>query len=130
MEIDTGLSNSIISCYTLNKLVPNISKRSLSHCSIQLQDYQGNAILVLGKGDFQVESPNFTGKLPIIIVEGTLPSLLGLDWFQSLGLSVSGIHSTSYDDFSEFLMCLMAHWVNMWAAPFLSASTLWLPQST
>lgn len=64
MEIDTGSSNSIISWYTLNKLVPNISKHSLSCCSIQLRDYQGNVIPVLGKGDFQVESLNFTGKLP------------------------------------------------------------------
>lgn len=94
LEIDAGSSNSIISWHTLKTVAPNIKKHSLSHCSIRLRDYQDNSIPVLGKGLFQVESPHFTGKLPIIIIDGALPSLLGLDWFQSLGLSVSGIYST------------------------------------
>lgn len=83
------------------KVVPNISKKHLHQCNIRLQDYQGNSIPVLGRGSFQVESSNFTSTLQLVIMDDTLPSLLGLDWFHALGLKVSGIHSTSSDDFTE-----------------------------
>lgn len=32
-------------------------------------------------------------------MDGTLPSLLGLDWFSALGINVSGIHTTIPDAF-------------------------------
>lgn len=35
-------------------------------------------------------------------MDGTLPSLLGLDWFSGLGLNISGIHATIPDTLGMF----------------------------
>lgn len=40
-----------------------------------------------------MEFKKFTGRLPLVIVDGSLPSLLRLDWFKSLGLGISGINN-------------------------------------
>lgn len=44
---------------------------------------------------------SFRISYTIIVVSGSLPSLLGLDWFESLGLAITGIHSINASDFSE-----------------------------
>lgn len=86
MEVDTGSSKSLISWNTLKKLVPTDTKNSLKPCHVKLRDYQGNSIPILGCSRLLVAFKNFTGRLPLIIVHGHLPSLLGLDWFDFLGL--------------------------------------------
>lgn len=45
----------------------------------------------------------FSGWLQIIVVEGVLPSLLGLDWFVSLGLEVTSIHYTTTPEFEALM---------------------------
>ncbi|XP_032069854.1 uncharacterized protein K02A2.6-like, partial [Thamnophis elegans] len=92
MELDTGSATSIVSWSTIKRLLPQLSKRQLQDCHLTLRDYQGNLIPVIGTRKVRVQFKRFDGRLPLIIVEGRLPSLLGLDWFQSLGLQVSGIH--------------------------------------
>ncbi|XP_032078769.1 uncharacterized protein K02A2.6-like [Thamnophis elegans] len=92
MELDTGSATSIVSWSTIKRLLPQLSKRQLQDCHLTLRDYQGNLIPVIGTRKVRVQFKGFDGRLPLIIVEGRLPSLLGLDWFQSLGLQVSGIH--------------------------------------
>lgn len=112
MEVDTGSSRSIIAWATLHKLMPILFKSHLSACSTRLCDYQGNSFPIVGQVNLWVEKGNFSGYLPIIIIRGHLPSLLGLDWFEALGLTVSGIHSTAFSDgfdaltteFAGFLM--------------------------
>ncbi|XP_032068760.1 uncharacterized protein K02A2.6-like [Thamnophis elegans] len=93
MELDTGSATSIVSWSTMKRLVPQLSKRQLQNCNLMLRDYQGNLIPVIGTRKVRVQFKGFDGRLPLIIVEGRLPSLLGLDWFQSLGLQISGIHN-------------------------------------
>lgn len=98
MEVDTGSSKSIISWSTMKKLLPDLQKSHLRPCPIHLRDYQGNYIPIIGHGQFLVEKDGFTGHLPLIVVDSSLPSLLGLDWFSSLVLGITGIHSTSMED--------------------------------
>ncbi|XP_060545241.1 uncharacterized protein K02A2.6-like [Pantherophis guttatus] len=106
MEVDTGSSKSILAWQTLKKLVPTISPEQLQPCNTRLHDYQGNSIPILGCGNFLVEKGDFSGSLPVLVVKGSLPSLLGLDWFEAWGLTVSGVHTTVADGFealtSEF----------------------------
>ncbi|XP_058033127.1 uncharacterized protein K02A2.6-like, partial [Ahaetulla prasina] len=45
-----------------------------------------------GTTSVRVEYGPHKKTLPITIVEGTLPSLLGLDWFRALGMGVTGIY--------------------------------------
>ncbi|XP_026556264.1 uncharacterized protein K02A2.6-like, partial [Pseudonaja textilis] len=98
MEVDTGSALSIIYWETLKKIHPRLSKKKLQKCHLTLRDYQGKNIPVLGKGKFLVQFQAFKGHLPLMVVNGALPSLLGLDWFPSLGLSVTGIHAVSTSD--------------------------------
>ncbi|XP_032067723.1 uncharacterized protein K02A2.6-like [Thamnophis elegans] len=104
MELDTGSATSIVSWSTIKSLLPQLSKRQLQDCNLTLRDYQGNLIPVIGTRKVRVQFKGFDGRLPLIIVEGRLPSLLGLDWFQSLGLQISGIHHLS----ESALDCLVA----------------------
>ncbi|XP_032071928.1 uncharacterized protein K02A2.6-like [Thamnophis elegans] len=104
MELDTGSTTSIVSWSTVKRLLPQLSKRQLQDCNLTLRDYQGNLIPVIGTRKVRVQFKGFDGWLPLIIVEGRLPSLLGLDWFQSLGLQISGIHHLS----ESALDCLVA----------------------
>lgn len=68
MEIDTGSSLSIVSWATIRKLVPGISKKQLEFQRIQLKDYQGNCIPVIGSGTFQVAFKKFKGPLKLTVV--------------------------------------------------------------
>ncbi|XP_060541499.1 uncharacterized protein LOC117675782 [Pantherophis guttatus] len=102
MEVDTGSSKSIVSWTTIKEMMPSLQKNQLHPSPVKLRDYQGNRIPIIGHGRFLVEYDSFTGRLPLIVVDGSLPSLLGLDWFGSFGLAITGIHSTSSE--SDFDM--------------------------
>lgn len=98
MELDTGSLTSIVSWSTMKRLLPKLSKHRLQSCSLTLWDYQGNIIPIIGSGKFRVQFKGFTRHLPLTVVEGALPSLLGLDWFESLGLKISGINCIQDSD--------------------------------
>uniref|UniRef100_A0A2D4LWC9 Peptidase A2 domain-containing protein n=1 Tax=Micrurus spixii TaxID=129469 RepID=A0A2D4LWC9_9SAUR len=116
MEVDTGSALSIVSWSTLKQIIPHFKKQKLQNCYLTLRDYQGASIPIVGTGKFLAQFQQFRGQLPLLIVDGSLPSLLGLDWFPALGLHVRGILSiatskldklyTDYADvFSEGLGC-------------------------
>ncbi|XP_058038754.1 uncharacterized protein K02A2.6-like [Ahaetulla prasina] len=54
--------------------------------------HKRRCIPVRGTTSVRVEYGPHKKTLPITIVEGTLPSLLGLDWFRALGMGVTGIY--------------------------------------
>ncbi|XP_058023862.1 uncharacterized protein K02A2.6-like, partial [Ahaetulla prasina] len=64
---------------------------------LKVQDYQGNRIPVRGTTSVRVEYGPHKKTLPITIVEGNLPSLLGLDWFRALGMGVTGIYRNDFN---------------------------------
>lgn len=103
MEIDIGSSVSIISWSMLKRLVLSTVRNRLVSCWFRLRDYQGNHIPIVGYGRFRKQYKKFCDRLKIIVVGGSLPSLLGLEWFDALGLAVTGIHTTASDSFSDFL---------------------------
>nr|XP_034959630.1 uncharacterized protein K02A2.6-like [Zootoca vivipara] len=95
MEIDTGSAMSIVSWSTLKRLLPRLSKRQLDQHRVHLRDYQGNDIPIVGVGRFWVVFKEFLGLLQLVVVEGPRPTLLGLEWFDALGMEVTGINSIS-----------------------------------
>ncbi|XP_058023860.1 uncharacterized protein K02A2.6-like [Ahaetulla prasina] len=97
MEVDTGSSRSLIAWSTLQRLLPGVSKASLKPCAVTLRDYQGGAIPTVGVGKFRVAYHGFNDHLPLIVVKGDRPCLLGLDWFTALGLHIAGVHNTRLD---------------------------------
>lgn len=62
---------------------------------------------MVGIGQFRVSFKDFAGPLQLVIVDGPHPSLLGLDWFASLGLGITSIHSVANSEveglIAEFL---------------------------
>ncbi|XP_058045134.1 uncharacterized protein K02A2.6-like [Ahaetulla prasina] len=81
----------------LVRALPAIAKRKLQPQRLKVQDYQGNRIPVRGVTSVHVEYGHYKKTLPITIVDGTLPSLLGLDWFRALGMGVTGIFRNEVD---------------------------------
>lgn len=72
--------------------MPRIAKNRLSPCELKLKHYQGKSIPILGSYKLREEFKELTKQLSLVIVEEALPSLLGLNWFELLGLGISGIN--------------------------------------
>lgn len=102
--MDTGSSRSLISWASLKALSPRVSRLQLQPCNVLLKDYQGSQIPTLGCSTFHVVYGTFSGRLPLIVVKHDRPSLIGLDWFSALHLSISGIHTTVPASLSSILM--------------------------
>ena len=83
MEIDTGASVTIISKETYTRYFCSIP---LLPSTVKLHTYTGDKIVVCGKfnADVQYESQHAT--LPVTVVGGAGPSLIGRDWLFKLKL--------------------------------------------
>ena len=75
MEVDTGASMSIMSEATYYKLWP---RRSQSTTHIRLLTYSNRCIV--GSTDVQVSYEDQTAQLPLVVVKGAGPALLGRNW--------------------------------------------------
>ena len=84
MEVDTGASMSLLSLATFQGLWPG---RSLSPTDVRLQSYSKELIPVVGCCYVNiVYNGQTTSKIPLVIVEGSGPSLLGRDWLSLIKL--------------------------------------------
>ena len=95
MEVDTGASVSVMSETTWKKLQGVCWRSSLSQTSERLRTYTGEDIPVLGQALVAVQSGNQTAQLPILVVAGNGPSLLGRNWLTQLRSDWKEIHHTS-----------------------------------
>lgn len=100
MEVDTGASVSIMSEAMYHKLWPG---RSLSTSSIRLQTYSKEPIPVVGGTEVQVAYEGQTAKLPLVVVKGEGPTLMGRNWLSQIRLNWSQIHYTSSQGLHEIL---------------------------
>ena len=91
MEVDTGASVSIVSESLYHKLWPG---RRLDSCEIQLQTYAREPLVVMGKTTVQVEYEDQSIKLPLVVVKGEGPALLGRNWMTKIRLNWGKIHYT------------------------------------
>ena len=83
MEVDTGAEVSVMSEEVFSKLFP---KQELNSSRSQLQSYTDGRIPVCGETTVQVQYQAQSARLPIIVVKGDQPSLLGRNWLQHLKL--------------------------------------------
>ena len=96
MEVDTGATLSIISKKTYERLWPTQKLAPLlkfSHAT--LKTYTGEQIKVLGSIDVNVTYQTQKRRLPLLVVAGDGPSLLGRDWLQQMKLDWSGLYAFS-----------------------------------
>ena len=92
MEIDTGASLSIISERTYNRLWPAQSAPTIRPTQASLRTYTGEQIEIRGKIDVNVDIDNQTAQLSLVVVKGSGPSLLGVDWLEKLKLEWNKMH--------------------------------------
>ena len=94
MEVDTGACVSL-SYRTFTRLWPG---RSLGSADVRLQTYSKEPLPVLGCVYVNVEYQGQTGRLPIVVVEGSGPTVMGRDWLCPIQLdwiSIHCVHSAS-----------------------------------
>ena len=89
MEVDTGASLSLMSYNTFSGVWPG---RSLESTDVRLRTYSKEPIPVLGCTYVDVEYNGQTGQFPLVIVEGSGPTLLGRDWLSQIQLDWRAIH--------------------------------------
>lgn len=86
MEIDTGASLSIISEATYNSLWTADSKPPLKATNVKLHTYTKESLQVLGSIEIEVVYKEQKRNLPLLIVAGNGPNLMGRNWLMELKL--------------------------------------------
>ena len=82
MEIDTGSSLTLVSAATFGKIGDS---RDLEKTFLRVKTYSGEVLPVLGRLTVRVEALNVpAADLPLTVVAGKGPSLLGRDWLREL----------------------------------------------
>lgn len=89
MEVDTGAAHSVISEKTFESWWPG---KSFEQTTIRLQSYSREPIPVKGCCYVKLEYESQTGVMPLLIVAGSGPTLLGRDWLSQIHLNWREIH--------------------------------------
>ena len=100
MELDTGASVSLISAKTFATLQ---SSRQLQKLNTVLRTYSGEQIRVVGNIDVSVKYNTQVVTLPLLVIEGEGPSLLGRNWLKHIKLDWKSIHIMKGDDLQLML---------------------------
>ncbi|GBM97020.1 hypothetical protein AVEN_234747-1, partial [Araneus ventricosus] len=96
MELDSGSDYSIISSDELDRLWPN-KKPKIFPLTFRLCDYQKSPIHIRGQIYVNVRYANFNCKLRLLIAEGSRANLVGMEWFEPLGIKFVGVYRTEID---------------------------------
>ena len=106
MEVDTVASVSLISKDTYDKLWPNLTTAPpLQKSDILLRTYTGEHLDVVGSvsidvrykehtAPIDVRYKEHTAHLPLTVVAGRGPSLLGQDWLQHIQIGLESLTSS------------------------------------
>ena len=94
MELDTGASVSVMS---ESEWKEKFSQHKLQPSNVQLKTYSGEPLHVVGQLQVQVECNDQHSKLPIQIVEGNGPMLLGRNWLKAIKLNWGTIKKVTND---------------------------------
>ncbi|XP_019859677.1 PREDICTED: uncharacterized protein K02A2.6-like [Amphimedon queenslandica] len=89
MELDTGAAVSLISESTFNRIFKG--EVELKPSSVVLRSYSGHKLDVLGVIDLVITHNTQTASLPLVVVAGDGPSLLGRNWLHLLKLDWGAI---------------------------------------
>ena len=100
MEINTGASLSVISAETYKQKWPG---RHLQPSTVKLKTYTGEALRVLGSIEVKVCHGGQEAKLPLLVIQGKGPSLLGRNWLAHFRLDWKEIHRLHRNALEELL---------------------------
>ena len=100
MEVDTGASVSLMGEDYYHKIFPG---HSLNNSEVRLQTYLGEAIPVIGSVVVNVEYEGQHAELPLVVVKGSGPTLLGRNWLKAIMLNWQAIHYTVHTGLTNTL---------------------------
>ena len=88
MEIDTGACVSIVN----HKVYKKLCTKKLKPSQAKLKGYAGHSIKVIGEVEVNVCHNGQQATLPLVVVKGAGPNLLGRNWLDVLRLDWKEIH--------------------------------------
>ncbi len=99
MEVDTGAALSLISSGTYHSIckASKVQGEPLKETTVCLKTYTVEHIIILGVWNVNVESKGQKLVLPLYVVEGSGPSLMGRNWIKELKANVPGFFSVTED---------------------------------
>ena len=107
MELDTGASLTIINETTYNQVQQQSSVPQLQPTQHVLKSYSGHSIQLLGHLDITVRYGGTQVNLPVHVVGGGGPNLMGRDWLSHFDVDLKGLQSiisvTTDQQLSELL---------------------------
>uniref|UniRef100_A0A452HWT6 CCHC-type domain-containing protein n=1 Tax=Gopherus agassizii TaxID=38772 RepID=A0A452HWT6_9SAUR len=97
MELDTGAAVSLVS--------ETVYKEKLQHLPLKatktvLKTYTGEAVPMLGTIDVKVELNGQAAKLPLFVVRGNYPALMGRSWLGKIQLNWAEVHRMTKEETS------------------------------
>lgn len=92
-EVDTGCSITLMNESQFSAQWKNAKKPKVGQTSLKLKTYTGEEIKVLGVAEVNVRCQKQQKTLPLYVVSGTGPSLLGRSWLEQLKLNWAEIHN-------------------------------------
>ena len=79
MELDTGASLTLVNKSTY-KMITHDASTGLQHSDAQLQTYIGQLVKILGTTTVHIKYGEQLLQLPVHVIDGGGPNLLGRDW--------------------------------------------------
>ncbi|KAK8773502.1 hypothetical protein V5799_011964, partial [Amblyomma americanum] len=101
-EVDSGAACTLISEDTFRTSWPSDAP-TLQQDDTHLRTWSRQNLPLLGSANVRVNYNGKTHTLPLLVVKGSGSSLLGRNWFASLGVTICGIHQTPSQDVVEQL---------------------------
>ena len=92
MEFDTGASLSILSSNTYHSIEEKSSISPLEESNTHLETYTGQTIPILGKTSVSVRVADQEEVLPIHVVDGAGPNLMGRDWLHKFKINLGEVN--------------------------------------
>ena len=77
--------------------------RSLDRTDVELQSYLGEPIPVVGSAVVHTNYENQTADLPLIVVKGNKPTLLGRSWLHKINLNWNQIKRVQMPELQQLL---------------------------
>ena len=90
MELDTGAARTLLSQATVDACGLHLAE--VKPPSMGLRTYPGERIKTVGESRVEVCHAGQVVNLPLIVVEGTFPAVLGRDWLEKLRIDWRTVH--------------------------------------
>ena len=98
MEVDTGASLSVISVKTFQALWGGEGEPRLKKTSVVLQTYTGEKVKPKGEVEVKVAHNGQETKVPLLVVEGGGPPLIGRNWLEKIKLDLAQIKQLKHTE--------------------------------